>query len=131
MTYKNPEHRASLIELLNQCESDLRELGDQPELQQQRTLTFLEDKEEELLLELFELSAQPDYSYTHHFLSLLWSYKGLAKDLIPSGKGQQSLDTILHISQEIVDNWPALTPKKVSRFGILIKSAASIAKTGQ
>ncbi len=131
MTYQNAEHKALLIDLLNQCESDLRELAGQNELQKQRVLKLLKDHPEEQLLELCELSSQPDYSVTNQYLSCLWGYKDIDESAIPSTEYQQAIGTILHVSQDIIDNWPALTPKKVSRLGILIKRAAIIANEKQ
>ena len=127
MSYHNTEQKALLIDLLNQCESDLRELAGQVDLQQQRVLKLLKEQSEEQLLELCELSSQPDYSVTNQYLSRMWGYKGLDESAISETEYQQALDTILHISQDIIDNWPALTPKKVSRLGVLIKGAAQIA----
>ena len=130
MTYYKSESKTLLIEELNQCESDLRELAGQKDQQQARVLKLLREHKEDELLELFQLSSQPDYSETYHYLSLLWSYKDILDDsAIPEEEYQQALSTIIHISDEVTENWPALTPKKVSRLGILLKGAATIAKS--
>lgn len=130
MSYKNPKDKASLAECLNQLESELRELDGQSPQNLRCVLDFLQGKDEELLLELFELSAQPDYSQAHRFLSLLWSYRSQGNDAaIPDDTRRQALDTITHVSQIIVNSWPSLTPKKMSRLGLLIRDAAAIARS--
>ncbi|MDD7806048.1 MAG: hypothetical protein PUP46_10940 [Endozoicomonas sp. (ex Botrylloides leachii)] len=123
------ESKISLIELLNQCESDLRELSGEKKQQQVRILKLLRGHREDELLELFQLSSQPDYSETYRYLSLLWSYKDSSEDsVIPEAEHEQALNTIIHISDEVIEKWPALTPKKVSRLGLLLKGAAIVAK---
>ena len=128
MTAIKTDSRALLIEQLNLCESDLRELEGQTQSQQGRVLTLLKGYTEEQLLDMFQLSSQPDYSFTHQLMCQLWSFKEEGEDALITGDAtEQALRTIHYVSQEIIDNWPALTPKKVSRLGILIKGAANIA----
>ncbi len=128
MTVIKTNNRELLIGRLNRCESDLRELEGQTQLQQERVLALLNEHPEEELLDIFQLSWQPDYHLTHQLMCRLWSFKERSDDkLIPSDAAKQALCTIHYVSQEIIDNWPALTPKKVSRLGILIKGAANIA----
>ena len=128
MTYYKSESKTLLIEQLNECESDLRELAGQKEQQQARVFKLIRDHKEEELLELVQLSSQPDYSETYHYLSLLWSYKDTSEErVIPEAEYAQALSTIIHVSDEIIENWPALTPKKVSRLGLLLKGAANVA----
>ncbi|WP_330924822.1 hypothetical protein [Candidatus Sororendozoicomonas aggregata] len=117
-----------LIDRLNRCESNLRELEGQTQSQQERVLALLKEHPEEQLLDIFQLSSQPDYRLTHQLMCQLWSFKEKSEgEVIPAGAAKQAMCTIQYVSQEIIDNWPALTPKKVSRLGILIKGAANIA----
>ncbi|MDP0588792.1 MAG: hypothetical protein QS748_06180 [Candidatus Endonucleobacter bathymodioli] len=116
-------------EQLNKSESDLRELEGQPQQQREYVLKLFRDNEEEHLLDLFDLSSGSDYNLTHKYLSLLWSYKGVSEvSSIPDEEYQQAISTILCVSQNIMDNWPSLTPKKVSRLGALINDSAILAQ---
>ncbi|MDP0562679.1 MAG: hypothetical protein QS721_10295 [Candidatus Endonucleobacter sp. (ex Gigantidas childressi)] len=127
--YSKKEGVNFLLEQLNKSESDLRDLAGQPQLQREYILKLFRNNEEEQLLDLFDLSSGPDYSITHKYLSLLWSYKTATDDSsIPNEEYQQAISTILYVSQNIMDNWPALTPKKVSRLGVLINDSAILAR---
>lgn len=129
MTYYQSNSKGSLIELLNKCESDVRELSGQKEQQQERVLKVLRKETEETLLELVQLSAHTDYNETYHYLSLLWSYRHVPEgNVISETEEAQALNTIINVSNEIADYWPSLTPKKVKRLGLLLKGAAVVAK---
>ncbi|PJE77942.1 hypothetical protein CI610_03131 [invertebrate metagenome] len=132
MSIKLENTRKDLIEALDSCESDLRAVMEQSgssnhETQAGRVLQLINQYSCDELLELFEISSQADYAETNRWLCLLWSRKG--KDVDSETNNYcAALDTILSVTQEITDNWPRLTPRKVSRFGQLIRSAALVAK---